>query len=235
MTNLNLTIGKFEDVDLSDQKIDLVFMDPPDNEKRKYNGYTDNLPNEEYVELLHQWTTKACHVTSGPVFISVAERWIGEMESIISKNNISLIQRIYWHYTFGQANKKRYTPSIRPIYWLNNGIIYDEKIKVPSMRMIKYNDKRANPFGKLPDNMWEYSRICGTFREKRKWHCTQHPEALMERIILGHSKEGETILDPFLGSGTTAIVCQKLNRDCIGIDCSGFYIKKIKEELSIEQ
>ena len=53
----------------------------------------------------------------------------------------------------------------------------------------------------------------------------------MKRIILGHSRPGDAVLDPFVGSGTTAIVCQAINRNCIGIDQSQFYIEQIKEEL----
>ncbi len=52
----------------------------------------------------------------------------------------------------------------------------------------------------------------------------------MERIILGHSLPGDCVLDGFIGSGTTAYVCQKLNRNCIGVDVSKFYLDKITEE-----
>jgi site-specific DNA-methyltransferase (adenine-specific) len=225
---INLICGKFEEIEIKN-KIDLSFHDFPDNEKVKYENYDDNLKIDDYINLLNIWIKKACLATSGPVFISFSQKYTYFIEQIIVNNNIPLIQRIYWHFTFGQANKKRYTPSLRPIYWLNSNIIYEDKIKVPSQRIIKYNDKRANPLGKLPDNLWEFSRVCGTFKQKRKFHKNQFPEKLMERIILGHSKENDTILDGFLGSGTTAIVCQKLNRNCIGIDCSQFYIDKIKE------
>jgi len=229
---ISLIKGQFEKIDLSNyRKFDLSFHDFPDNEKVKYENYNDNLKIEEYVELLKKWILKACDLTVGPVFISFSQKYTYFIEQIVINNNIPLIQRIYWHFTFGQANKKRYTPSLRPIYWLNNNIIYEDKIKVPSQRIIKYGDKRANPLGKLPDNLWEFSRICGTFSEKRKWHKNQFPEKLMERIILGHSKENDVICDGFVGSGTTAIVCKKLNRDCIGIDVSQFYLDKIQELL----
>lgn len=235
---ITLIKGQFEKIVLENplfgpNKISLSIMDPPDNEGRKYNGYDDNLPDEQYVDLLAEWLRSACYITDGPVFISFSSKWTRQVEDIIHYNNIPLIQRLQWHYTFGQAHKKRYTPSVRPIYWLNKDIIYDDKIRIASMRIIKYKDKRANPLGKLPDNVWDFSRICGTFKERRKFHPTQHPEALIERIILGHSQIGETILDPFVGSGTTAIVCKKLNRNCVGIDCSQFYIDKIKETLNL--
>ena len=231
---ISLIKGQFEKIILENplfgpNKISLCIMDPPDNEGRKYSGYDDNLPDEQYVDLLDQWLCSACYITDGPVFISFSNKWTRQVENIIYQHHIPLIQRIYWRYTFGQANKKRYAPSLRPIYWLNKDIIYDNEIRIPSDRMIKYGDKRANPLGKLPDNVWDFSRICGTFKERRKFHPTQHPEALIERIVLGHSKPGESVLDPFVGSGTTAIVCKRLNRNCVGIEISQFYIDKINE------
>lgn len=230
MEKIKLINSTFERTDLLRTKINLIFMDPPDNEGRRYNDYNDNIKDDDYVELLHKWIIKSTKITNGPIFISFAERWIPAIENIIYNYNILLIQRLYWTYTFGQSNKKRYTPSIRPIYWLNNDTIYPDAIKVPSARQIKYNDKRAASGGKMPDNIWTFNRVCGTFKERRKWHPTQHPEALLKRIILGHSKSGDTILDPFIGSGTTAYVCFENNRKIIGIDSSNYYINNIKSE-----
>jgi site-specific DNA-methyltransferase (adenine-specific) len=228
---LELICDKFEDVCLtSGNNIKLCFLDPPDNEKRKYENYIDNLKTHEYVKLLEIWLNKACKITNGPVFFSCAEKWIGAIERIIWENQVQLIQRLWWRYNFGQDNRKRYSPCTRPIYWLNSPVIYPEAIKIPSDRQIKYKDKRAVKGGKMPPNIWDFSRICGTFKEKRKWHVTQHPEALVERIVAGHSLEGDCVLDGFIGSGTTAYVCQKLKRNCIGVDMSRFYLSKIEEE-----
>ena len=225
---INLLCGKFEEIDFKDQKFDLVFMDPPDNEKRKYENYNDDLEEKMYKLRLFQWIKHASEICNGPVFLSFAMKWTHTVECILAVTRVPLIQRLYWRYTFGQANKTRYTPSVRPIYWLNKDTIYPENIKVPSARQEKYGDKRAATGGRLPDNVWDFSRICGTFKERRKFHPTQHPEALLERIILGHSKPGDSILDPFLGSGTTAIVSKRLERNCTGIDMSQFYIDKIE-------
>lgn len=201
----------------------------------KYENYKDNLKTEEYINLLNLWILKSCSLTDGPVFVSIAEKWMPHLEQIILDNKIKLVQRIFWYYSFCQASKKRYSSSIRPIYWLNDNLIYPEKIKVLSDRIIKYGDKRGDPSGKLPNNMWDFSRVCGTFKERRSWHPCQHPEALIERIILGHSKPGELVLDPFVGTGVTPRMCQKHSRNCVGIDISDFYIQKIKEELQINK
>lgn len=227
--SLTLVRSTFEDFE-TDADIKLCFLDPPDNEKRGYENYDDNLTTSEYVTLLNKWMELACKITNGPVFFSFSEKWITEVEHILAFGHIKLVQRILWTYTFGQANKHRYTPCFRPIYWLNDPTIYPDAIKIPSDRQIKYGDKRAAKGGKLPPNVWNFSRICGTFKEKRKWHVTQHPEALMERIVKGHSKPGDTVLDGFIGSGTTAYVCKKLGRNCIGVDISDFYLNKILKE-----
>jgi len=231
---ITLIHGKFEEITkdkLGVEKVHLCFLDPPDNEGRNYTGYNDKLKIEEYKRLLRAWLLNAVLITDGPVFFSVAEKWMPEVEMIIRNSGIPLIQRIIWTYSFGQSNRTRYAPCFRPIFWLNEPTIYPEKIKIPSARQVKYNDKRAAKNGKLPNNVWDFPRICGTFKERRKFHPTQHPEDLLRRIVLGHSQEGDVVLDGFVGSGTTAYVCKELGRQCIGIDVSEFYLTMIKQEL----
>jgi len=230
---IRLICGQFENIDAETiGPVRLAFCDPPDCEGRAYDGFDDKMPDTLYEEMLRTWTTKACALTDGPVFMSIAEKWIGVIEYMIRSGEVELIRRLYWFYTFGQNNKRSYSPCIRPIYWLNRNTIYPKAIYVPSARQEKYGDKRANAEGKMPPNVWEFPRICGTFKERRAFHPTQHPEALVKRIVLGHSKLGDTVLDPFIGSGTTALVCQETGRNCVGIEQSQYYIDKIKEELN---
>lgn len=213
-------------------QVDLVFADPPDNIGLGYEGYTDKLPTKTYERLMMQWLQLAQIVCHGPIFWCFNERWIYAVERAISDLRIPLIQRCFWRFTFGQCQKKRYTTSLRPVYWLNNPTFYPDRVKVPSARQEKYGDKRAEPTGRVPDNCWDFSRVCGTFHERRSWHPCQIPEALVERVILGHSQSGQVVLDPFLGSGTTAIVCARTDRQCIGVELSKKYYHEAQKELS---
>ena len=229
---LELINHKFEALDMSGLGfIDLVIADPPDNCGKNYVGVDDNIDDTTYQVLFRRWIKKCCDCCNGPVFFIPAEKYIPLIEEMIFSKQIKLIQRIIWYYTFGQHHAKRYGSCFRPIYWLNNDTIYPDQIKIPSARQEKYKDKRAKGGGKMPENVWSYSRICGTFKERRKWHECQLPEQMIKRIILGHSKEGDTVLDPFIGSGTTAIVAAETNRNCIGVDASGEYISNIRQEL----
>jgi DNA modification methylase len=84
-----------------------------------------------------------------------------------------------------------------------------------------------------PDSdTWYFSRVAGTFGERRGWHGCQMPEQLLGRVIRACSREGDVVLDPFGGSGTTLAVAKKLNRQFIGFELSKAYARKIDERLS---
>jgi hypothetical protein len=78
---------------------------------------------------------------------------------------------------------------------------------------------------------WYFSRVAGTFGERRGWHGCQMPEQLLGRIIRACSNEGDVVLDPFGGSGTTLAVAKKLRRQFVGFELSTAYAKKIEERL----
>jgi hypothetical protein len=59
---------------------------------------------------------------------------------------------------------------------------HTDAIRVPSARM-KHGDKRADRRGRVPDDIWEFPRVCGNYAERRQWAVTQHPEALIERLV----------------------------------------------------
>lgn len=77
-------------------------------------------------------------------------------------------------------------------------------------------------------------RVCGTYKERRKWAATQHPEALIERMVKMSCRPWDLVLDLFAHSGTTLRVCRRLGIDCIGIELSRFYCEKIAEETGAE-
>lgn len=108
--------------------------------------------------------------------------------------------------------------------------LYPNAILVPSARQLKYKDKRANPQGRVPDDVWEFPRVCGTFKERRPWHPNQHPEALIERIVKLSCVPGDLVIDMFAGTGTVNRVCKRLGIDCIGIEISEYYCEKIRNE-----
>jgi site-specific DNA-methyltransferase (adenine-specific) len=133
-------------------------------------------------------------------------------------------------------------------------------VRVPSARQLVYGDGRANPKGRLPDDTWMiageprssdfvlrpqdlpdgfqpdedtwyFPRVCGTFAERAGWHGCQMPERLLGRIIDACSSEGELVLDPFAGSGTTLAVAKKRKRRFLGFELSKQYTEQIRKRL----
>lgn len=133
----------------------------------------------------------------------------------------------------------------------------DMDVRIPSARQLVYADARANPKGRLPDDTWVYGtqgwtfrpqdmaagfdadgdtwyfpRVAGTFKEREGFHGCQMPEQLLGRIIRISSNVGDTVLDPFTGSGTTLAVAKKLDRRYLGIELSTDYVRKVTKRLT---
>ena len=233
---IKLIHKKIEDIYKSEiGDVNLIIADIPDCLNQKYPDYIDKMTHGEYTHKLHCWLNKMVTLTDGPIFLLFNERWTKEIEDAISNTNIQLIQRLLWQYNFGmdQSRHNRYSLCYRPIYWLNNPYMQPENIKIPSDRQLKYGDSRAAMKGKIPQNVWSFPRICGTFKERKKWFPNQINQKVIERIISGHCPENGTILDPFIGSGTSVFAAIATNRNAIGSDISKTCIEKIRKSLKL--
>ncbi len=215
-------------------KAKMVFADPPDNLGMKYEGYRDKIPHIHYRLWLQQVIAMVLDGVRAPdiFWLSHFHRYQPiVMEMLRVRYDW---KQFVWHFTFGQHRHSDCGNNYRPIMrWMKqDAVIYPDAIRVPSARQEKYNDKRADARGRVPGDVWEFPRVCGTFHERRKWHPTQHPEGLMERIINMSCVPGDLVIDLFAGTGTTLRVCRRLGIDCIGIEMSKSYCKKIQEELA---
>lgn len=217
----------------------MIFADPPDNLGMKYEGFTDKWPTDQQYRL---WLWERIHhclsmITKPGIFWLSLNLRVLYIVAAYLRNFRGYEQRLFiWHYTFGQNRQKDFTPSYRPImrFIREGAVTYPDAVRVKSARQTKYNDKRANPAGRVPDDVWDFPGVCGTFNEKRKWHPNQHPEALIERIVKFSCKPGDLVIDLFAGTGTVNRVCKRLSVKCIGIEISRFYCKKIAKETGAE-
>lgn len=220
---------------------DVVFADPPDNLGMKYNGFVDRWESKDkYIDFLGQiqrWGVLRGHVFWLSFYYKYMVDVLGRLENAQEVLGKHLDSRLFiWYYTFGQQQKKDFKNCFRPIIRVsrkNHGWNMED-VKVPSARQTKYNDKRAVEGGCIPGDVWEFPRVCGTFKERRKWSPNQHPEALMERVVKSSCPPGGTVIDMFGGSFTTARVCDRLGVDCISIEISRENCEHGAEELGCE-
>lgn len=225
-------------MDPSMPRADLIFADPPFNTGYKYDIYEDRRVYEDYYVWTRKWM-QACRDAlkdDGTMWIAIGDDYAAEVRLLGRELKLTLRNWVIWHYTFGQSTKMKFARShTHLLYFVKNPKKFtfnDLDVRMPSARQTTYADRRANPLGKLPDDVWSFSRVCGTFHERVKWHPCQMPEKLLERIIKVSSNPGDLVVDPFSGSGTTCVVSAKLGRRYIGIDLSACYVAKSQERIA---
>ncbi len=106
---------------------------------------------------------------------------------------------------------------------------------VPSVRGGKFHKTKFHPEGKNPGDVWGDIKQL-TYRskellEKSLLRTIQKPEKLIERIVKASSNEGDFVIDPFAGVGTSAVVCKKLNRNFLGFEINAAFVEIIKKRL----
>lgn len=210
---------------------DLIFADPPFNIGYKYDKYHDEVASEKYIDWTRGWM-KACKKVlkpNGSFYIAIGDDYAANVKKIADELGLFMRNWIIWHYTFGQQTKNKFARAHTHIFYFvndeKNFTFNDDAVRVISDRQKIYKDNRANPEGKMPDDVWdEYPRLCGTFDERINFPC-QMPESLLARIIRASSDEGDWVLDPFSGSGTTVAVAHKLKRKYTGIEVSKKYVE----------
>ena len=210
---------------------DLIFADPPFNIGYKYDVYEDRKKYDEYHAWTVEWMAVCCRVLkpTGSFWVAIGDDYAAEVRIIARGLGLTLRNWVIWHYTFGQNTKRKFARSHTHLfYWVKDPAKFtfnDTAVRVPSARQTTYADKRANPAGKLPDDVWSFSRVCGTFNERVRWHPCQMPEKVLERIIRACSDPSGLVLDPFSGSGTTCVAAARLGRKYFGIDISPEYVR----------
>lgn len=221
---------------LPSSSVQLVVTDPPYNVGYMYAGYCDNLPRDDYLERL-RFVFRECHRVlngSGTMIVVQGDHYAAETKLLLDNAGFIFRQWCVWYYTFGVQCSRMFARShVHVLYYTKSRAFTfnADAVRVPSDRQTKYGDTRANPAGKLPDDVMTFSRVCGTFKERRGTP-NQLPESLVERFILACSNPGDTVLDPYCGSGTVPAVAKRLGRQFIGIELVPEYANIAKERVS---
>jgi len=227
------------------KSVDLIFADPPYNLQLKDTLYRpdqtsveavtekwDKFNNyKEYDTFTISWLKESKRILKdgGSLWVIGSYHNILRTGALIQNLGFWILNDIIWHKTNPMPNFRgtRFTNAHETLLWCTTS--RDAKYTFNYQNLKELND------GKQMRSDW-YIPICSgkeRMREKnnQRSHPTQKPEALLYRILLSSTKIGDTILDPFLGSGTTAVVAKKLQRNFIGIEQNKEYISLAKKRL----
>lgn len=237
------------------ESVDLIFADPPYNiKKAEWDTFESQA---EYVKWSLQWIIEAARVLkpTGSLYICGFSEILADIK-LPAMQLFKGCRWLVWHYKnkanlgsdWGRSHEsilhfrktKKFTLNIDDIR-----IPYGKHtLKYPSHPQAetsqygngKKNVWTPNPNGAKPKDVIEIPTTCNGMNEKTP-HPTQKPEELLRKIIFASSNEGDLVIDPFLGSGTTAVVAEQLKRKWAGCDKSKEYcewaadrIKKVKDK-----
>jgi hypothetical protein len=236
---VNLIQDDVENVLEAIQPVHMVFLDPPDAIGLAYNTYNDNLPESHYIAFLNRVLTAAVH-KANVVWMSYNARWTFQVGGLVCD---LLAYRPLWSakacvqtYTFGQHNQNDLGNGHRPLIRLmkNGTPLYPDAIRVPSWRQLN-GDKRADPRGRVPLDVFDFTRVTGNSKQRRAWHPTQLNEGLVERCVKLCTTPDDTVLDLFSGTGTALRVCRQLDRPIISVEIDPMYCEEIAKDNGLEE
>jgi adenine-specific DNA-methyltransferase len=221
--------------------VDLTVTSPPYNIGKEYER---PLPLDEYIAWTTTWLAEVHRVTKphGALclnlgYVSVPGRGHAVPLPYLLWDRIPffIVQEIVWNYEAGVAARRRLSPRNEKILWcvkdensytFNLDDIRDPDVKYPHQK--KNGKLRCNTIGKNPSDVWRIAKVTsGTHRAsaERTPHPAQFPVDLVERMVKGFSNPGDIVLDPFMGSGSTAEACMRSGRCAIGFELDGDYCR----------
>lgn len=220
----------------------LIFMDPPFNQNEPYESSDDAKDHDVFSEELHRWIEYAANAHPSSYWLNLPDEWTAN--AVVYARDVmemTLENWCIWHYRFAQCQPNRFLRSKHHALWFSYGNpkVNREAALVPSDRAVIYDDIRtadSSDAGMRMDlDVWGFDRfwgrVQGNNKERRSTHPNQLPERYLERVISTCTDEGDLVVDPFCGSGTTATVCQHLRRRCITGDISSVYCLSALERI----
>lgn len=236
---------------IEEKSVELIFADPPYNlsgnglkwEGNKTGGdwymvneEWDKMTAPEYMQFTRKWIA-GCYKAlkdNGSIYISCTYHNLAEVMIVLKQLDFKINNVIVWQKTNSMPNmtKRVFTHSTEFVVWAvkgKNWIFNYEELK-------KINpEKQKDGSLKQMRDVWSLPLVQGKERlrgkDGRALHPTQKPEEMLKRIIIASSNKGDTVLDPFLGSGTTIFVAKKLGRNWIGIEKSKEYVNIAKKRM----
>jgi DNA modification methylase len=232
---------------LSDNSIDLIFADPPYNMQlenalyRPNNTKVDGVDDEwdkfgsfsEYDDFCTAWLKECRRILkdTGTIWVIGSYHNIFRVGTIMLNLGYWILNDVTWYKTNPMPNfmGTRFTNATETLLWCS---------KSKELKKYTFNHKSMKKYNgdKQMTSVWQIGLCIGEERLKgkdgKKAHSTQKPEELLKRVILSTTKQGDIVLDPFFGTGTTGAVAKKLKRSFLGIEREPEYIKLAKNRIA---
>ena len=251
---LNKTINQdvFEVLQwLPSASVDLIFADPPYTLHKSFNGRTFSWKTlEGYEDYLETWLPQLVRLLKPNGTLYICGDWRSSSAiHRVAKKYLKVQNRITWEREKGRGAKSNWKNSSEDIWFCTKSDDYVfnlEDVKMKRRVIAPYKDKKGRPKdwestqdGNFrlthPSNLWTDLTVPFWSMSENTDHPTQKPEKLVAKAILASSNVGDTVLDPFSGSGTACVVAKKLKRNYIGIEIDKLFSSLIEKRLEMAE
>jgi len=232
--------------EIPDNCVDLVFTDPPYNENYKYrnSGFKDK--RDDYYSFIESVFIEIKRVLkdTGSFYLKHSSRQIDKILPMLNKYFI-FRNLIVWISNSQAHPEMNYDSYYEPIYFYTktNNYIFNKRAELREKPKDYWSGSNKEFVGLLVNCWYDIKKVgAGCLRRVEggkigniKLHPCSMPKRLAERVIKVSSNEDSLVLDPFLGSGTTAVACKELNRNFISIEINPDYCKIAEERIKAYQ
>jgi DNA modification methylase len=226
------------------RSIDLTFLDPPFNQNKQYTFHNDKMSSEEYWDMIREVCQNIFNITSdgGAIYFMQREKNTEDVLRCLRETGWMLQNLIIWKKkTSAVPQDYRYGKHYQVIAFATKGktprVFNKLRIDPPLLETEKYR----RPNGMYVTDVWDDIRelTSGYFAGEEplrngtgeRFHKQQSPIALLVRIILTSTQIGDTVFDPFAGTGTTLVTAHQMERNSIGIEIDPQNVSMIKNRL----
>lgn len=220
------------------QSVDLLIADPPYNLTKDFGGMTFSKTSaERYRAYTEAWLSAALPCLRPTASVYVCCDWAsGLIIADVLNDRLTVRNRITWQREKGRGAAANWKNGMEDVYFATVGETYTFNLDAVKLRRRVIAPYRENGKAKdwytvggahyrdtCPSNFWDDISIPYWSMPENTAHPTQKPEKLLAKLILASSNENDLVLDPFCGSGTTAVTAKKLSRHYLGIECNPTY------------
>ncbi len=228
---------------------DVLFLDPPYNLTKSFNSTKfSELSTSNYAKWMDSWFPKLMRTLKPTASVYICGEWRSSAAiHAVAEKYLRVRNRITWEREKGRGAKRNWKNCSEDIWFCTVSDEYTYNVNAVKLRrrvIAPYTDESGAPkdWDKAkdgnyrlthPSNLWTDITVPFWSMPENTEHPTQKPEKLLAKIILASSNPGDVIFDPFLGSGTSAVVAKKLSRKFVGVEIDSTYCSLAMKRLDM--
>ncbi|MCA1947870.1 MAG: site-specific DNA-methyltransferase [Armatimonadetes bacterium] len=225
----------------------LIVADPPYNLNKDFGPWKETERKAEWREWTRNWLKEANRLLSdeGNIFVYGIHHHMCWVQCMMYELGLIYRRQIIWHYENGFAGygKRTLNANYEPLLWFSKTDRYIfTPIREPykSQERLKHkivkNGKvwEPNPEGRMASDVWSFPTLAGRrFRDEKVDHPTQKPLSISRRLVKHFSSPGDTVLVPFVGSGSECVAAVMEGRGFVGFELNPKYVELARERVAI--